>query len=156
MTYVMKEVGRSINDEDIRILENNIGISLPEDYKEFLKRSNGGRPTPKYFPIQGFTNNPVGQVQDFFGIDDPVQSCRLDWKYKMFLGRIPKNLFPIACEDGGSLVCLSLSGQDKGCVYYWDFYGQTNLQNHDNVFLITETFQGFLDSLHFHDPLANM
>ena len=69
-------------------------------------------------------------------------------------GRIPENLFPIACEDGGSLICLSLSGSDKGAVYYWDYYGETQPPSYDNVYQIAGTFQGFLDSLHFYDPLA--
>ena len=156
MAYVIKNPGRRLLDADTLDLEKKIGTNLPADYKEFLMRSNGGRPDPKFFPIRGFNNNPFGQVQDFLGIDDPVESCRLDWKYQVFRGRIPENLFPIACEDGGSLICLSLSGPDTGHVYYWNYYGETKPSTGDNVYFIAETFQGFLDSLQFHDPLADM
>lgn len=150
----MSGVGKPLNDKDIATLEKMLNVNLPEVYKAFLKQNNGGRPTPKFFPILGFKNNPVGQVQDFFGIDDPVESCNLDWNYRTFLGRIPENLFPIACEDGGSLICLSLSGPDKDAVYYWDYYGEAHPPSYDNVYQIAGTFQGFLDSLHFYDPLA--
>jgi len=154
MTFTMSDVGRPLSDVDIQTLEKRLGVSLPEDYKAFLKKNNGGRPIPKFFPILGFQNNPVGQVQDFFGIDDPVKSCNLDWNYDVMRGRMLGNLFPIACEDGGSLICLSLFGSDKGAVYYWNYYGEAHPPTYDNVYQIAGTFQGFLDSLHFYDPLA--
>jgi hypothetical protein len=156
MAYVIRNPGRRLLDADILALEKKIGTNLPADYKEFLMRSNGGRPDPKFFPIRGFENNPFGQVQGFLGIDDPEESCRLDWKYRAFRGRIPANFFPIACEDGGSLICLCLSGPDTGHVYYWNYYGEAKPSVGDNVYFIAETFQGFLDSLQFHDPLAEM
>ena len=67
---------------------------------------------------------------------------------------MPDNFFPIACEDGGSLICLSLAGSDKGAVYYWNYYGETHPPSYDNVYQIAGTFQGFLESIHFFDPLA--
>jgi len=39
-------------------------------------------------------------------------------------------------------------------VYYWDYYGEAQPPSYDNVYQIAGTFQGFLDSLHFYDPLA--
>ncbi|MES2354414.1 MAG: SMI1/KNR4 family protein [Pseudomonadota bacterium] len=154
MTFAMKDVGRQLVEADIRKLERKLGLVLPEDYKVFLLKNNGGRPIPKFFPIEGFENNPQGQIQDFFGLDDPIESCRLEWNYKTFAERLPQHLFPIACEDGGSLICLSLSGSDKGAVYYWDLYGETQPPSYDNVYPIAETFKEFLDSLHSWDPLA--
>lgn len=156
MAFTMNDVGRLLNDDDIRALEKNMAVSLPEDYKAFLKRHNGGCPDPTYFPIHGFENNPIGTIQVFFRIDGPIKSSNLDWNYRTFLGRIPENLFPIACEDGGSLICLSLSGPDKGAVYYWDYYGEAQPPSYDNVYLIAETFQKFLDGIHFNDPLAEV
>jgi hypothetical protein len=156
MAYVIRNPGHPLVDEDIRVLEKKIGADLPADYREFLIRNNGGRPDPRFFPIRGFKNNPFGQVQDFLGIDDPVEACRLDWKYKTFRGRIPANLFPIASEDGGSLICISLAGPDRGHVYYWNYYGETRPPTYDNVYFIAETFQSFLDCLQFHDPLAEV
>ena len=156
MAYKMREIGRAVDDEDLRRLESETGTSLPQEYKDFLKQNNGGRPSPKFFPIKGFANNPIGQVLDFFGIDDQVKSCRLDWNHKTLLGKIPANMFAIACEDGGSLICLSLSGEDKGRIYYWDFYGQTERPSYENVYFVAETFHEFLASLHHADPLAGL
>ena len=156
MAFTMADQGRSVNDEDIRTLEKNLAVNLPEDYKVFLKTNNGGCPDPQFFPIEGFENNPLGQVQVFFRIDGPIKSSRLDWNYQVMAGRIPENLFPIACEDGGSLICLSLAGPDRGAVYYWDYYGEHKPPSYDNVYLIAGSFEGFLDSLHSYDPLAEV
>lgn len=81
MNYTMRVSAPSIDDKDIEDFEKSLKILLPDCYKEFLKKNNGGRPTPKYFPISGFKNNPVGQIQDFFSINDPIKSCRIDWEY---------------------------------------------------------------------------
>jgi YD repeat-containing protein len=42
---------------------------------------------------------------------------------------------------------------------YYDSLGrpiQTRPPTYDNVYFIAETFQGFLDCLQFHDPLAEV
>ena len=127
---------------------------LPNAYKAFLLRNNGGRPWPKYFNIRGFQNNPHGQVQDFFGIDDAVKSCDLLWNRMTFREIIPKSFAPIACEDGGSLICIDTAGNEIDKVMYWDFRGQTKQPSYDNVYLIANTFEAFLAGLHYFDPLA--
>lgn len=147
-------MGRPLADEDIAELEKKLEVTLPEDYKVFLKQNNGGRPHPSYFPIIGFDKNPIGTIQVFFRIDGPIKSSKLDWNYQTFRGRIPDNLFPIACEDGGSLICISLTGSDKGAVYYWNYYGESQPPSYDNVYQIAGTFQDFLKSIHFFEPLA--
>ena len=154
MTYTMRVSAPPIGDEDISKLEREIGLFLPDFYKKFLKKNNGGRPDPKYFLIRYFEDNPIGQIQDFFAINDPVKSCRIDWQYKNNKNKIPKNLFPIAIEDGGSLICISLSGLGEGGVYYWNFYGENNRSSDDNVYVINESFDEFIDGLYFYDPLA--
>ena len=54
------------------------------------------------------------------------------------------------------MICLSLVGSDKGAVYYWDYYGEHKPPSYDNVYLIAGSFEGFLDSLHSYDPLAEV
>lgn len=72
----------------------------------------------------------------------------------MFIEIIPKGLFPIAREDAGSLICISLEFDKLGEVYYWNYHGETRPPSYDNVYQIAGTFQGFLESLHHRFPLA--
>jgi hypothetical protein len=141
------ECARPLSTGDIETLEARVGLKLPEEYKGFLLRYNGGRPRPNAFPIQGLAKNPLGVIQVFFGIDDPVESCNLDWNLKTLNGRLPPNLFPIACDDGGDIICLSLFGDDVGNVLFWDCYNEPDEPSYANVYRIAESFGSFIDAL---------
>jgi hypothetical protein len=92
-------------------------------------------------------NNPYGVTQVFFGIDDPEESCNLDWNMDVFNGRLPANLLAIACDDGGDLICLSLFGDDAGSVLFWDFYNEPAEPSYVNVYRIAESFAAFIEGL---------
>ena len=156
MTFAMLEVGPPLTDARIATLERKLAVVLPADYRMFLKQYNGGRPDPRYFPIHGLDNNSFGGIQIFFELDCKIQSANIDWNYLTYMRRIPGNLFPIACDDGGNLICLSVGGSDKGAVYYWDHDNEHSPPSYDNVYLIAETFGEFLDSIHFEDLSAEV
>ncbi len=59
--------------------------------------------------------------------------------------------FNTILEDCGNIICLSLTGDTAGKVYYWDHDGETDPPTFDNVYKIADSFQGFLDSIHFFD-----
>jgi hypothetical protein len=148
LTFAMLEVGSALTEARIAALEQKLAVVLPADYRMFLTRNNGGRPDPRHFPIYGLHNNPFGGIQIFFEVDCAVQSANIDWNHVTYLGRIPKNLLPIACDDGGNLICLSLGGADRGAVYYWDHDDEHSPPSYDNVYLIAQTFGEFLDSIY--------
>lgn len=143
----MEGCGRRLSGNDIQELEAHIGIRLPGEYKAFLLEHNGGRPVPRAFPIEGLANNPFGVVLDFFGIDDPVESCNLDWNFESLKGRLPANLFPIACDDGDDLICLSLFGEDAGAVLFWDQHTEPPEPSYKNVYRIAASFSEFIDGI---------
>jgi len=143
----MDECARRLSAKDLEAIELQAGARLPNEYKAFLLRHNGGRPRPNAFPIQGLPNNPFGVIQVFFGIDDPVESCNLDWNIKTLNARLPANLFPIACDDGGDIVCLSLFGDDAGSVLFWDCYNEPGEPSYANVYRIAESFTAFIEGL---------
>ena len=133
MLISMREGGPSVSYADVERLETTIGRILPDDFKRFLMQFNGGRPEPNTYPLLGLDKNPYGVVHFFFGIDGPIESYSLDWVYEVASGRIPDNLFPIACDDGGDLLCLSLYGDDAGSVVFWDYYAEHYPPTYDNV-----------------------
>jgi hypothetical protein len=118
----IRHTGRPLSDEDIARLEVRMGTRLPESYRQFLQKNNGGRP-----PIHGdgikIDRLPGEEtdVQVFFGIDRSIESSNIDWNLSMFENRISDQLLPIACDSFGNLFCLSLSKQDYGSVVYCDF-----------------------------------
>ena len=143
----MTEVAHELAAEDIKILEANLKITLPSNYKNFLLKYNGGKPNPDCFPIEGLKNNPYGGVRLFFGIDRDIQSNNIDWNYDVMRGRLPTGLLPIASNGSGDILCLALSDVDEGKLYFWDYYGEQNPPTFDNLYFIANSFGEFLDSL---------
>jgi SMI1-KNR4 cell-wall len=141
------EQGPPLTEEDVIEVERTIGVPLPSDYREFLRTYNGGRPEPCDFPIEGLANSPFGEIQTFFGIHDPIESCNLDWNVEMFTGRLPENFLPIACDSGGDLICYSLFGDDAGAVVFWDYHHEPPEPSYENVYAIANSFPAFLESI---------
>jgi hypothetical protein len=140
-----------LTDTRISLLEQQLKIVLPSEYRSFLARYNGGTPNPPFFPIQGLEGNPFGEIHVFLGVDIPVESSNLDWSYRVYCGRLPHNLFPIAYNTTGDVICLSLTGQDKGAVYFWDHEKEHKPPSYQNVHLVAPSFREFLECIHFRD-----
>lgn len=147
----MLDVGPPLTDLRIGILERKLGLVLPEAYRLFLLRNNGGKPKPEFFPIRGLDRNPFGSINFFEGIDLPIKSRNIEWNYRSYKGRIPRELIAVAGDGSGNLICLSFEGARKGAVYFWDHDEEHSPPTHRNVYLIAETFEKFLDSIYFED-----
>jgi cell wall assembly regulator SMI1 len=134
-------------DESLDALENRLGTTLPDDYREFLKQFNGGRPMPREFvAIDGDEGS---SVQFFFTLDEAAPHYYILKERQMFEGRIPDNTLPIACDSFGNLVLLDLGAKAFGAVYFWDHENE-NMDGDaywDNVFTIAKSFNEFLSSL---------
>jgi hypothetical protein len=142
---------------DLNAFEGKIGYPLPEEYRNFLLKHNGGRPIkPAYFYYQqrlpdGDIMPSSAQIEMFTGLA-AHSTGGLEWKVENFRDRIPKNLLPIASESTGSAICISLDGEDKGKVYLWDMGFEEEIDegsepDYYNVFWIADNFNDFLNSL---------
>lgn len=156
MTFVMHDFGPPLTNARIAELERELGVTLTTDYRIFLMKHNGGRPDPRFFPVRGLDGNLFRGIQIFFGVDSKIKSTNVDWNYLTYLGRIPRNLLPIACDDEGNLICLSLGELDEGSINYWDHNNEHSPPSYDNVHLIADTFGDFLDGIHFEDLSAQV
>jgi hypothetical protein len=118
----IRDVGRTLSEAEVVALEQRIGHHLPESYRRFLLQNNGGRPALDMdtIDIEHLPGSPT-DIQVFFGIDDPVESCTIDWNLRMFENRISNQLLPIACDSFGNRFCIALSNSDYGSVVYCDF-----------------------------------
>lgn len=139
------EGGPPLPPEELRSFEQQHGLALPAAYAEFLLRTNGGRPERDLLPLSGLEGNPLARIHLFFGLSDPVESCNLDWNLEVFRERIPAGLLPIATTEGTDKVCLSVTGERAGAVFYWD--GHASLGER-NVYWLAGDFTSFLSLLH--------
>jgi len=147
----MFETGPPLIQAQIDALQARLRIVLPENYRSFLLRFNGGRPKPNFFPIEGLKGNPFGAIHYFFRIDGAIQSTNVDWNFKTYRGRIPTELLPIAGDGSGNIICLSLAGSNTGFVYFWDHDAEHIPPSYENLHLVSQSFDGFLGSIYYED-----
>jgi hypothetical protein len=159
MKYEMEEIGPKIKKENIDVLENKLSLTLPDPYKEFLLKNNGGRPKPNIaFPIHGWKNNERGYVHYFFGIDFVSEGYKYDLEeeYLIYKDRIPRNLIPIGSTEFGDVIALSMFGSDRENVYIWDHEKEHSPPTYRNIYKIANSFSAFVESLHYYDPLEGV
>jgi ankyrin repeat protein len=162
----------AITEKALGDTERKLGISLPDEYRRFLRRHNGGVPRPEWFPIsengevsgkpKWFPIPKKGQVIWFLsvgrtGILDPrwLDFERAFAKLKRPGSTLPARLVPVAevwtfsnpgvCSD---FLCISVEGTDLGKIYFWrDIEGY---RSGVPVF-VAESFEAFLSDLYHGD-----
>ena len=149
MTYRVLDAGELLSEQEIASVESQLGFSLPGDYRNFLLSHNGGRPEPRGFAIESDKPNDRSVVHYFFCANKGDVYDLVTWA-KRARGRIPANLLPVALDPFGNLICLSVSGGERGKVYFWDHEreaGESDSPGYDNVYFVADSFRDFLDSL---------
>jgi hypothetical protein len=138
----------------INLLENYVELPFSVEYTEHLLKYNGGKCVPNVF---NFTEN--GRITDscvdwFLAISDGEHNdlkTHINW-YKIDEKRLPTHILPIAHDPCGNLVCISCSGKDIGCVYFWDHekevdYSMAGDDYYSNLYLIANSFNEFIKGL---------
>lgn len=138
------EGGPPLREEDVMRFERRFGLVLPAAYRQFLLATNGGRPERDLFAIQSIEGHPVGRIHVFFGLNDPIESCNLDWNLDVFGERIPAGLLPIATTEGADKICLSVADRRSGRVLYWDGSAPAG---EPTLHVLADDFASFVSSL---------
>jgi hypothetical protein len=108
-----------VQPHDVEEFERKLDITLPEDYRDFLISNNGGKPSIRKFIT---LDTKIKSSLMFFIPLIADTNVSLDTYYEEFnrKGLILKQFIPIGIDPVNNLLCLSIKGEDKGSVYYWD------------------------------------
>lgn len=145
----MPTVLESFENLEIGLLEEferELGIRLPDEYRDFLLAHNGGYPDPDVFTL------PAGRremVDRFLGIS-PGRSDDLRRYRIVYGGRLPSELLPVAHDSGGNLICLSILGEHRGMVFFWDHENEAKegeTPSYVNVDFVARGFAEFVKML---------
>ena len=98
-------------------LEKSLNTKLPEDYHQFLLKSNGGEPELEDYKIDG---EYFGDVAFFLGIKKYPSPSDLVTVFNEHKHMLKDGYFPIAVSYGGDLICISCLTEDYGFIYHWD------------------------------------
>ncbi len=130
----LKETFGNIDEIEILNFEKIIGKQLPTDYRKFLIKNNGGRPTPNIFKtLRGEYET---DVQFLFGITNGNYDLREN--FQELKHHIPFEFIPIAIDSGGNFVLLDLNTQE---ICFFD--SETK-----EKYLVSETFKSFISGLY--------
>ena len=123
MTIRFDEAGPPAPPEVIRDTESRLGVTLPDDYRTFLERQNGGEPEPNFLEsgegiggahVRYFLSAGPNEIE---GVDDLESTASLYWGPEH---QLDPSVLPIGEDAFGNLICLAVSGEDYGAVFIWD------------------------------------
>jgi cell wall assembly regulator SMI1 len=110
MAVGFQEPGEPAPESAVERLEQHIGRRLPDDYRNFLLRQDGG-----------WMHMNDGAVKEVYGVRDDAPKNGSLWRaLDTFHGRVPSWLLPIARDEYGNLYTLSLREPDFGSIWFWD------------------------------------
>lgn len=154
MNYRILESEKPIGEKAVWEFEKEFNIQLPKDYRLHLLQHNGGRPEPSCFSFIEKGKETDACVHFFFAIyDGKYDNLEVITRlFKTESKRMPSNIFPIAGEQTGNVICISCSGEDYGYIYFWDHenevdYSVSNDSDYSNLYLISKSFSEFMENL---------
>ena len=142
-------------------LESTLGSRLPDDYRAFLFACNGGHvggalwfkgPTPEGDLADAGVNHVGGFRKE--------SHFSLAWFRQCYEGRIPESLLWIMDDPFGNAICLGISGQARGKIFFWDHENEPDgdwdgaLESAGNIKLLANSFSDFVTGLRPHDADA--
>jgi SMI1 / KNR4 family (SUKH-1) len=132
--------------KDIETFENNYGIVLSNNYKEFLLNNNGGKPVNRRFKTADGTV--TSSVMLFLPISEETE-LNLESYYEKYCTNkiVPSNLIPIGLDPADSLICLTLGNQEQVYFCDMDYFEEDNELRSEYIKLISESFPTFIKNL---------
>ena len=146
---------------EVEAFEVEIGTILPDDYRQFLLRCNGGRldwyrfngPTPEGGTWPAVISH-VGGLRE----ESDLSLRAANRCYQGGELQIPRPLLWIMGDPGGNAICLGLTGRYRGRVYFWIHDEQPAPEEWDgevetagNVILLADSFTDFVAGMEPED-----
>jgi cell wall assembly regulator SMI1 len=154
---VFLETEAKLLESDILRIEEKLTINLPEQYRTHLLKYNGGRPVRCAFSTLGVNEgnySPFSSgVHYFYAIYEGKQE-NFETKYNIFKGRMPANMIPIASDGGGNQICVSVSGNDYGHIYFWDHEDEADddsTPDYSNLTHLADSLNDFIQRLEYDE-----
>jgi len=107
--------GSLVPEELIAHIEKT-GLTLPEDYQDYLFAHNGGAPQPKDFKIS--ETDGLSSVHVLYGFNEGPNWQNLLKISLAFKDRMPSEVLPVGSDDAGNQIVICCAGQNQGSVWF--------------------------------------
>lgn len=131
LNFKNKEQG--ITSLELNGFISDLDVNLPEEYKTHIVNDNGGKPNLEFF--KGIRIHYFHSIK--YG-DYTLEEILEDLK-----DVIPSDFFPIANDEGGNEICISLNESNYGKVYMW-YHG---MDEEKETKLLANSLKEFLNGL---------
>lgn len=148
MTLELERTGPPLSAQDLEEFEERVGVTLPDEYRQFLLTVNGGWATTDF-------HHPLTADGDFgidclygIGIEDEYRS--MERSLEAYEGRYPSEFLPVGEDPGGNLVLIQWRGDDVGSIHFWDHEEEADEDEpatHRNLTRISDGFAAYLEEL---------
>jgi hypothetical protein len=157
-----------LTDAEIAHIEREIGNGLPPFYRKFLGQygASGFRQLVQFKPIRRLPPTISSWGGDYlFAVYGKEPKGHTMWdllaRIRFYKGRMPDSMIPIGDNGGGNQICLGVSGEESGKVFYWDRHNEFDEEEYledneppvppellyQNVHLVADSFEDFLQRL---------
>ncbi|GLO31799.1 SMI1/KNR4 family protein [Pseudomonas putida] len=153
--------GPQIDQRDMDLLEAQLSANLPDSFKRFFLKHNGGV-SDKDWWVSGDGYEPI-RVKRFKSIARATATDALNTKYiwacyQAMTARqvVPLTILPFATDDGGNFFCFDLV-EGGVCYFTTDSYDAdlTTAENHFNAYRwLAESFDDFVSGLKDESEVA--
>jgi hypothetical protein len=129
---ILRRTEPPVPEAEVAAFEAEIGARLPDDYRQFLLRVNGGSiPDWNQYRYMGVAPDGRAQsavVSEVGGLrDEDAFSLRKNRRWHLARPgpppdeetKIPAALLWIMSDPGGNATCLGLTGKHRGVVFQW-------------------------------------
>ncbi|MFK7058596.1 SMI1/KNR4 family protein [Flavobacterium oreochromis] len=141
---ILKDSEKNISISEITLIENELGINLPQDFKNLYLVSNGGIPDKRN--ILNRDNGEFITISNFF----PIKYSKLEnnlgystiediYSNNLREGLLDKKYIPFAEDWGGNYFCIDLSTQRIFIVFM-------DVEEEQKI-LLAENFTDFINDL---------
>lgn len=154
----IQKSGPVLSEADVNEAEEKLGLSLPQTYKAFLLRHNGGKPEPASIDFEGEKLKlPGDEIKKFYGVggrptDDLIH------KTKALGDSLPTGLVIIANTHGGNFFLISTRSDSYGQIFYKDHEYEDSLPFEpeegrlpESIVFVAKDFDDFLSRLYEPD-----
>jgi cell wall assembly regulator SMI1 len=134
---------RPVTLHEIETLEQEWGVTFPDDYKRAVMDYQGMTPVPFVIDI-GSSDNVICELLTV-SVDEQQPSSALSHVYRLIKHLVPAGIYPFAATGTGDYICFDYrasAGAPKVVFYFTDALGE------EALYPVADSFTDFLSKLH--------